>query len=79
LSTKTVDNFVDFFLSLAPGNGLVRILSLCRNIEQHNKRFKFNNLDKHNRVKHFSEFICGERRNSVHKLSTALHRRVSLT
>jgi len=53
LSTKTVDNFVDFFLTLAPGNGLVRIPSLCRNIEQHHYSFKFNNLNKQCRVKGF--------------------------
>jgi len=39
LSTKTVDNFVDFFGELAPSHGTVRFLSLCRNIEQQIKPF----------------------------------------
>jgi hypothetical protein len=67
LSTKTVDNFVDFFLTLALSHGLVRTLSLCRNIEQHHFSFKFNNLNKPCGVKGFSEFIFSERQNSVHK------------
>jgi hypothetical protein len=67
LSTKTVDNFVDFFLTLASSHGLVRILSLCRNIEQHHLSFKFSNLNKQRRVKGFSEFILLKKQNSVHK------------
>jgi hypothetical protein len=73
LSTKTVDNFVDFFLTLPPGKALVRILSLCRNIKQQMNSFKFKVLNKRLCVKGFPEFIFGERQNSVHKSSFAAH------
>jgi len=53
LSTKTVDNFVDLFGELALSHGAVRILSLCRNIKQQTKSFKFNVLNKHTGVKGF--------------------------
>jgi hypothetical protein len=46
LSTKSVDKFVDFFSTLAPSHGLVRVLSLCRNIEQQAISFKFIDLNK---------------------------------
>jgi hypothetical protein len=68
-----VDNFVDFFSTLAPGNGLVRTMSLCRNIEQPIKSFKFNVLNKRLCVKGFSGFIFGGRQNFVHKSSFAAH------
>jgi hypothetical protein len=72
LSTKTVDNYVDFFSSLAPCNGLVRLWSLCRNIEQSSYSFIFNNLIKRLQVNRFGKYIFGKRQNSVHKSSSAL-------
>jgi hypothetical protein len=74
-----VDNFVDFFLTLAPGNGLVRFLSLCRNIEQQINSFKFKVLNKRLCVKGFPEFIFSERQNTVHKSGFAAHLWVLLT
>ncbi|MDE1544484.1 hypothetical protein PTW32_03560 [Dechloromonas agitata] len=71
LSTKTVDNFVNYFGALALSHGPVRSLLLCRNIEQSTKPNKIMKLNNHNAVKAFCRDFWGNWQNSVHKSSFA--------